>query len=470
MGSLRPSQFHVKAVAVIGAGPSGIAAARHLRSQGTFDRIVIFEQQHQVGGVWNYSPIAPGPYPVPQTNPFFPPDAPVSSPAQASPVFPSPMYEKLHANIIKPLMQVPKLPFPADSWIFPSREDIQNYLINSAREVRDLIHFDSRVTNVSLAPGGGRDRWRIQAHSTVDERVIDGVFDAVVVANGHYSVPFIPDITNIASFHNAHPSIIIHSKQYRRAQAFKDKKVVVVGNGPSGADIALQINQVSKGRTILSVRTATPPGRLAFTGCEEVPEIEEFLVDQRGVRFKNGRIETNIDAVVFSTGYLFSFPFLPDLQTELVSDGRSVYGLYKHLFHIRHPTLAFASLLVKVIPLHVAEAQAAAIAAVWSGNLDLPPTQEMERWRSELEATCTDHSKLLMAGDGYINELHEWVMQADHVGTPPPWWDDETFWQRSQLMDAKLRFEQRDLRPTTFEELGFRYNPETTIERTASES
>ncbi|KAM4056142.1 flavin-binding monooxygenase-like domain-containing protein [Hirsutella rhossiliensis] len=445
MGSIHPPGFQVKAIAIVGAGPSGLAAAHYLKAQAAFDRIAVFEQQHQVGGVWNYTPVPPGPVPVPQTSPFFPPDAPVHSPApEAPPVFPSPMYEELHANIPKTMMSFWGQPFPAESCIFPSRDDIQGYLLRYAQD-SDL----------------GRDRWRLLARSTVDDRVIDDVFDAVVVANGHYSVPFVPHIQNIASFHEAYPAIITHAKQYRTADAFRNKKVIIVGNGPSGTDIALQINKVSKGKTLLSIRSPTPPERLAHTACAETPEIDAFLVDRRGVRFKDGRVETDVDAIVFCTGYLYSFPFLPDLRPSLITNGQGVHGLYKHLFYIRHPTLAFASLPTKSVPWHLAEAQAAALAAVWSNGLELPLPKEMQRWSSDLHEKMGQRLQLLRPGGDYhyINELHDWVVKAKHLGKEPPRWSDEDFWQRSMMLEGKRLFEVQGCKATTLDELGLRYDP-----------
>ncbi|KAG8412876.1 monooxygenase [Metarhizium acridum] len=272
MGSIYPSTFNVKRIAVIGAGPCGLAAAKYLRAQGTYDRIVVFEQQAEVGGVWNYDTVVPAPNPIPQTSPFYPPDEPARVPHEKFPIFPSPMYSKLHANIPKSLMMFSDLEFPQESWIYPSRHDIQHYLVKYAQDVRDLIKFCFQVKRVLLQPENGRDKWQVTAQSTVDGQVFEDVFDAVVVANGHYSTPFVPDIKNIRDFHRTHPSIIIHSKNYHSMDTFRDKKTVIVGNGPSGLDIAYQINSVSKGQTILSVRHETRPEFLQHTGCREIGE------------------------------------------------------------------------------------------------------------------------------------------------------------------------------------------------------
>jgi cation diffusion facilitator CzcD-associated flavoprotein CzcO len=315
---------------------------------------------------------------------------------------------------------------------------------------------------VHLEKEGGEEKWRVVAHSTVDGQVIDDVFDAVVVANGHYSTPFVPDIKNIREFHQAHPSTIIHSKNYHSVDAFRDKKTVVVGNGPSGLDIAYQINQVSKGQTILSVRHDTPLEKLQHTGCREIAEIDEFLVLERAARLKDGSVETDIDAIVFCTGFRYSLPFLNNLERDVITNGLCVHGLYKHLFYIQHPTIVFPILNMRIVPFPVSEAQAAVFSAVWANHLPLPPKPEMQRWNKEAEEAAGDKLHIMPNGqDGvYLNELHDWAMTASTRGKEPPKWSDEQFWIRSVFADAKRAFEEQGCKATTLEELGFKYAPE----------
>lgn len=462
MGSYsRPGSFDVKKIAVIGAGPCGLAAAKYLKAQKTFEEIVVFEQQDEIGGIWYYHDQAPADYPVPQEDPFLSPDQPIQPSPDTAPVFPSPMYDRLHANIPKAVMNFSDHRFREDDWIYPSREAIQRYLLEYAEDVRDLIRFKFQVKRVTLHPRDGQDKWEIEAHSTINSEVVKDVFDAVVVANGHYSVPFIPDAKNIKEFQKAYPGAIIHSKQYRKAQAYKDKKVVVVGNGPSGLDLALQISETCKGKPLVSVRHPTLPERLAHANSDEVGEIDEFLIDQRGIRFKDGRVETDIDVIVYCTGFLFSFPFLPDMERKLVSNGGGVHGTYKHIFLVQHPTLAFPGLNMKAAPWPVSEAQAAVFSAVWSNRLQLPPTDEMEAWSKELDRQQGDalHHFGPLGDAYYLNELHDWVMMATEVGKEPPRWNDELMWQRQIFIEAKTTFEKLGCKAKTLEELGYRYEP-----------
>ncbi|KAG5949025.1 hypothetical protein E4U53_006068 [Claviceps sorghi] len=461
MGSLYPRTFHVRRIAVIGAGPCGLAAAKYLRAQGTYDKVTVFEQQAEVGGVWNYDVVVPAPNPIPQTSPFYPPDKPERVGHDGLPVFPSPMYRDLHANLTKTLMKFSDLDFPQQSWVFPSRQDIQEYIVTYSHDVRDLIRFCTQVTRVELRVEGDDDKWQVETRSTLSGEVLRETFDAVVVANGHYSTPFVPDIKNLASFHATHPSVVIHSKNYHSADAFAGKKTVVVGNGPSGLDVAYQINRVSKGPTLLSVRHETPSDKLQHTGCREIAEIDEFLVDERGMRLKDGTVEADVDAVVFCTGFRYSLPFLGDLEKEIITNGAAIHDLYQHIFYIPHPTLVFSALNMRVVPFPLAEAQAAVFSAVWSNNLSLPPKPDMVRWNRDAERKTGDNLHVLpdLKDGEYMNELHDWAMTAAKRGKEPPRWGDEQFWMRRIIPAAKMTFERRGCAAKTLEELGYTFSP-----------
>ncbi|RDA86609.1 hypothetical protein CP532_6017 [Ophiocordyceps camponoti-leonardi (nom. inval.)] len=450
-----PSRFNVKEIAIIGAGPSGLTAAKYLLAQRAFNQVLLFEQQHDLGGVWLPTPAIPH-CPVPQTDPFLAPEKPVELDLSedGSACFPSAIYDHLRANIIGPLMQFSDEPFPSTCRVFPSCEDIRSCIRRYGSEVRHLVRFGHQVVRLELLRG---DRWRLCAQNVESGDVTDYIFDAVVVATGHYSVPFIPDINNIAAFHHVHPSIIVHSKQYRNPDSFRDKKVIVVGNGPSGIDIASQINAVSKGRTLLSVRSATSPENLALLGCDEVPEIVDFIVDKRAVRFKDGRVETEVEAIVFCTGFLFSYPFLKNIPSKLITNGRGVHGLYKHLFYAQHPTLVFPALLMRSVPWPVSEVQAAAFAAVWSNKLDLPEAEEMQTWSRDLYGRVGDTLHALPPGGNiqYINDLHDWVIKASYLGKEPPRWSDFNGWQHLHMHEARRRFQEQGCRAMTWRELGF---------------
>lgn len=468
MGSVEPGSFDVKRVAIIGAGPCGLSAAKYLVAQQAFDSIVVYEQNPEVGGVWFYSRQPSDNLHVPQTSPFIAPDPPLKAHDEDVPVFASPMYQLLNTNIPWTLMKYGDKDFPKDSRIFPTREDVQDYLVDYSQDIRHLIKFSTQVKAVTLRRGESHDRWDIETENLLDGFKSKETFDAVVVASGHYSTTFIPDVKNIKEFHAAHPGVLSHSKTYRVPEDYADKNVMVVGNAASGLDIASQISRRCKKPLLLSVHEPTPEANLAHVGAEQVPAIDEFLVADKGVRLTDGRVVKDMDAIVYCTGYLFTFPFLETLTPGLVSNGRRAYGLYKHLFHIDHPTLVFPGLPIRVVPFPVSEAQAAVFARVWANALPLPSTDEMSQWEAEeAERRGKAFHVFPKGGDGaYLDEFYAWALQATASGRgkQPPVWSEEQKWQRANYVEAKLKFETTGRTARSLKELGFEYEPPSEVE------
>jgi cation diffusion facilitator CzcD-associated flavoprotein CzcO len=355
-------------------------------------------------------------------------------------------------------MQYSDQEFLSTSLLFPSREDVQDYLIKYAQDVRHLVRFSTQVEDVGLSREDGNDRWDLTARSTITGRVTKNEYDALVVANGHYSVPFIPSVPGIQNFQARYPNIISHSKNYRSPTSFKNKKVIVVGGGASGLDIGNQISLVSKKPLLNSVRSEEPL-KLGKETKEEVPPISEYLVEDRSVRFEDGRIERDIDAIVYCTGYLYAYPFLSSLKPPVVTTGRRVRGLYKQMFHISHPTLAFTALSQKVIPFPLSEAQGAVISKVWCNKLVLPEEEVMRAWEKkkveELGDTTNFHILGFPRDADYINELHDWAGSAEGgFAKKPPRWDEQQRHTRSIFVDIRKRFVELGGRAKTIKELG----------------
>lgn len=203
---------------------------------------------------------------------------------------------------------------------------------------------------------------------------------------------------------------------------------------------------------------------------EPVPEIEEFVVENRAVRFRSGRAENNIDHVVFCTGYIYSFPFLTSLVPPVVSNGDRAQNIYQHIFYHPTPTLCFIGLPQRTVPLPLSEAQGAVIARVLSGRLVLPLQKEMQQWEVDLIADRGAEKAFHTFGYpldlAYINHLHDWSMQAiinkdldnNGNGKVPPYWGLEMQWIRERT--PLIKAASRDLGPdrhkvTSLKDLGF---------------
>lgn len=449
-------------------------AYRYLVAENCFDTIDVFEQQASFGGVWNYSNDPIGAIDIPQTNPHQPLERPIwnsvldqnevaKGTRQAT--FVSPMYERLETNIPHSLLKFSDRPSLEDHQLFPSREIVTQYLEDCGEDIRHLVSFQTQVKEI-YQTGPGAHQVRVKNLQT--ETVYEKTYDAVVVANGHYAVPSLPDIKGIKEWNRENAGIISHTKFYRRPEPFAGKKVMVVGNAASGTDIASQIGVVSRHPLLMSQRSESP---LAFpAGYKKiVPEIAEFLpnsVGTRAVRFANGRVEEDFDAILFATGYYYSFPFLSSLKSNIISTGERVQHLYKHLFYIDDPTIAFIGLPSKIIPFRTVEGQGAVIARVWASRLELPPTPEMRRWEekviAERGAGKAFHVLLFPKDIEYHNELVDWATRATgHGGKSPMKWSEKEIWVRERFPEIKRAFADRGHARhgvKTLQELGFDYD------------
>lgn len=365
-------------------------------------------------------------------------------------------------------MQYSDAPALQNHQLFPAREAVVEYLVEYAKDIRGLVHFQTQVVDVHLKPGTIQDVWIVETKRLDSNEVRTREYDAVVVANGHYSVPKVPDIKGIKEWDEANPGVIAHSKFYRTPASYADKKVVVVGNSASGVDIASQIGTVAKHPILNSTRSESP---LSFdaTWKRNVPEIVEFLPpcrSDRAIQFKDGSVESGVEAILFCTGYLYSFPFLSTLQPKLIDTGERVQYLYRHLFYIKHPSLAFIGLPSKIIPFRTFEGQAAVIARVWANRLALPSRDQMNLWEeheiAEQGSGKSFHVLPFPKDFDYHNAMVDWALQAadSEYGKVPPKWSEKETWQRERFPLIKKAFGERGEgrhSVRSVEELGFDY-------------
>lgn len=436
-----------------------------------------------MGGIWNYVPCpegAPEDMAIPQTNSHAGLDKPIWELSNATSVlgqedcdraqFLSPLYDRLETNIPRGLMGFSDLPWPEDSQLFPKHVTVQEYIEAYSQDVQHLIQFETQVVDVRQDAG---EKWTVRTKQVRhDAKVKEDTFDAVVVANGHFSVPYLPPVKGIEAWSKAHPGRVTHSIFYRKPEHFAGQKVVIVGNSASGIDIGGQIKAFCQEPIIVSAKsvsymqTEPPPDQV------NKPAIAEFLVENRTLVFEDGSRESNVDAVLYCTGYFYSFPFLESLQPPLTTTGERVENLYQHVFYRPQPSLAFTALNQKVIPFPLSEAQGAVIARVFAGRLPLPNEPEMKHWEqdliSEMGSGGEFHVLQFPKDADYIDMMHDWAMSADGdtppvttidgycrrrsvttgnkgakalVGKEPPYWGEREYWTREQFPAIKKAFQ-----------------------------
>lgn len=366
------------------------------------------------------------------------------------------------------------LDWPSDSQLFPKHQTVLRYIEDYGKDVQDTIRYSTQVTDVVPTTDESASSWSITARDVRTDTTTTETYDAVIVANGHFITPYIPDIPHIADWNKAYPGFISHSKYYRRPEEFAGKKVIVVGNSASGADISNQIAEhcelpllwSSKSTNLFVSATPTDPRR------RELPPIKAFKPATRGVEFEDGTVETNIDAIVFATGYFYSLPFLKDVYPKLITDGSHVNHTYKHLFYAPKPTLSFLALPQRVIPFPIAEAQASVLSRIYSGRLTLPQLSEMEKWEDAQKTEAGDGRAFHLLNfpkDGkYLNELSKWALSAPRrdglsnggQGKVPPVWGEWEFWCRENFPAIRQAFGklgEKRFESRTLEDVGFSF-------------
>ncbi|ATY62737.1 Flavin monooxygenase [Cordyceps militaris] len=447
-----------RSIAIIGAGSAGLAAAKYLIAENKFSHIDIYEQRAATGGVWNTSHVSQEPgFSIPRTTPTSEHEYAVVEDghgAGARVELVSPVYDNLETNIPHGLMSYTDLAFPAGTPLFPEHGTVLAYIQQYGRDVEHLVTFETQVRDVrKTAAEDGRLEWTVETKDLKSGVVSAKSYDAVVAASGHYSDPFVPDIPGIAEFEAAQPGAILHSKFYRRPEQFTGKKVVVVGNAASGIDISHQIATSAQLPVLISEKDVPgAPPAASNNWSRHVGQIVELLPVTRSVRFSSGRIEDGVDAVIFCTGYHYSFPFLGSLAPGITApNGTYADHLWEHMLYAPDPTLALLVIPKRIVPFPFAEAQMAVIARIWAGRLNVPNQSERDAWVRRCGAESAPgprHTFGYPQDVDYINHLHALSGQArpdaerglenDGAGKRSPYWGEELSWVRSQIFAIKV--------------------------------
>ncbi|KAK6201353.1 uncharacterized protein RJT21DRAFT_130504 [Scheffersomyces amazonensis] len=431
-----------KRVAIIGGGPSGLAIAKALAFEPyQFEAIDVFERRDRVGGVWNYdgdkSHLRP---PVPSLDPG---GRDYNDNIELTPAaYASPMYKYLETNIPSKIMEYEQVFFDSDGTTFPARESVLDYVKKYATTIpsdKVYIHLNSAVTSVTKLDSV----WHIEFRSTIAPyQQNKEQYDAVVIANGHFEVPFIPEVKGLQNWNDKAPGSITHAKYYIDPEPYRDKNVLIIGNFSSGQDISTQVLVTAKS-VYVSIKDTDEASKLDASGLiKYIGVVEEYNYDQeRSVKTVDNEVVKDIDVVIFCTGYLYSVPFLNTYKEDVLSaDGNQIQNLYKHIFYTKDPSLSFVGLPKNVIPMPLAESQGAVIARVYSGRLSLP--SEIERslaYEQELKERGSGksfHSLAYPLDITYYKDLQQLVDQHK-TGFNPPLWDDERVQLRADTSTLK---------------------------------
>lgn len=195
-----------KRVCVIGAGPSGIAAAKNLLDMEL--EVVVYDYGSEVGGNWVFT----------------------DQPSHSS------VFETTHIISSKALSQYDDFPMPADYPDYPSHQQLAAYFQDYARHfaLYPRIRFGTTVQRCELEKD---QRWKVittKGGVTSEEH-----FDALAVCNGHHWKPRYPE------YPGQFTGQLMHSHEVKRFALFTGKRVLVIGGGNSACDVAVESCRVS---------------------------------------------------------------------------------------------------------------------------------------------------------------------------------------------------------------------------------
>ena len=134
---------------------------------------------------------------------------------------------------------------------------------------KDKIKFNTRVTNTVFKD----NKFEVSYQDKVNNKVLTENFDYVIVSSGHFSVPFIPEYSGMKSF----PGRIMHSHDFRDAEEFRNKDVIVLGSSYSAEDVALQCNKYGAKSVTIGYRH-NPMGFKWPKGMKEVHYLDLSLI------------------------------------------------------------------------------------------------------------------------------------------------------------------------------------------------
>ncbi|XDV41846.1 hypothetical protein PO909_010639 [Leuciscus waleckii] len=214
-----------KRVAVIGGGTSGLTCIKCCLDEGL--EPVCFETSDDIGGLWRF-----------KENP---------DPDRAS------IYYSLIINTSKEMMCYSDFPIPAHFPNYMHNSLIMDYFRMYAEhfQLKRHIRFQTKVLHITPRPDFPHSgQWDVETESK-DGRREKQVFDAVMVCTGHHCHPHLPlqDFPGIDTFKGK----FFHSRDYKNPVDWRGKRVVVIGIGNSGGDIAVELSRMAK-QVYLSTR------------------------------------------------------------------------------------------------------------------------------------------------------------------------------------------------------------------------
>ncbi|PPR40579.1 MAG: Ferredoxin--NADP reductase [Alphaproteobacteria bacterium MarineAlpha5_Bin12] len=373
--------------AIIGAGPCGLSQLRAFQQSELkgekIPKIVCFEQQDKLGGLWNYS-------------------WRTGSNQYGEPV-PNSMYRYLWSNGPKECLEFADYPFDKHFGraipSFPPREVLYDYILGRAKDgdLKKYVRLSTTVNSVIF----DENKFIIKSTNKKENKISTEEFDNVVVATGHFSVPYIPEYEGMDSFSGR----IMHSHDFRDAEEFRGKNIVVLGSSYSAEDVALQCYKYGAKSVTIGYRN-NPMGFKWPEGMKEVHHLDKL--DGKKAIFKDGHLQET-DVLILCSGYLHHFPFLEESLKLKTHNRLYPPNLYKGVVWQDNHKLMYLGMQDQFHTFNMFDCQAWYARDVIMGKIKMPDSKEIEKnikeWISK-EEKLEDPIQMIDFQTEYTKELY----------------------------------------------------------------
>ncbi|GES82271.1 FAD-binding protein [Rhizophagus clarus] len=349
-------------VAIIGAGPSGLVAAKSAIECGL--NPVVFEQASTYGGIWR-----------PRVQGGF-------------------IWNNMHANLSYYCGMFSDYSWNNEADCFPSQQAIYEYLGKYIDEfkLKSYLRFNTSVISIKKH----ENIWQVDRLEGGENKTEE--FEYIIVATGIFTEPYVPDIKGSEEFEGE----VLHSKEYDVPNNFRNKKVVVIGGAFSGAEISAEIATTTLPEKVINIINEpfcvlkryvpykthhSPVDLVLYIRAKEGPQRREeitklgychnsnsqephgyIIADSYEEEVKGGRIsivegkiqefkkesiivngtEVPADIVIFATGYKLKLPFFDEAITKKLEffpdDQLQPLILHKATFHLIYITWLFGKI------------------------------------------------------------------------------------------------------------------------------
>lgn len=377
-----------KRIAVIGAGPSGLAQLRAFQSAkekgAEIPEIVCYEKQADWGGLWNYT-------------------WRTGTDEYGEPVHCS-MYRYLWSNGPKEGLEFADYTFEEhfgrNIASYPPRAVLFDYIEGRVKKagVRDWIRFRNPVRSVRY--DSSTEQFQVTAHDLINDVESTESYDHVIVASGHFSTPNVPEFDGFDTFNGR----VLHAHDFRDALEFKDKNILIIGTSYSAEDIGSQCWKYGCKSVTVSHRTA-PMGYHWPDNWKEVPLLQR--VETNTAYFKDGS-SAEVDAIILCTGYLHYFPFMEEALKLRTANRLATADLYKGVVYNGNSKLFYLGMQDQWFTFNMFDAQAWYVRDIILGKIAVPDKAAREadviaRVNAE-DALEDDYGAIKYQGD-YTEEL-----------------------------------------------------------------